>query len=72
MTVLMFGLCVQRLLAHRVAQYYGLETATVEGEDPDKGKIRAAKTPNTRAPKVRRLLLPAISVGPPNCKRTQP
>ena len=43
--------CVQRLLAHRVAQYYGLETCTVE-EGAHQGHILARRTPATKPPLV--------------------
>ncbi|KAK9827968.1 hypothetical protein WJX81_002767 [Elliptochloris bilobata] len=43
----------QRLLAHRVSQYYGLQTSTLDGDCADKGKIQVVKTGHTRAPKVR-------------------
>ena len=39
----MFALVLQRLLCHRVAQYYGLDTSTID-EGEDQGKILARRT----------------------------
>ncbi len=43
---------MQRLLCHRVAQYYGLDTSTVD-EGEDQGKILARRTHITGMPLVR-------------------
>ena len=43
---------LQRLLAHRVSQFYGLETSTVE-EGEKQGRILAKRTPKTKLPLVR-------------------
>ncbi len=43
---------LQRLLAHRVSQFYGLETSTVE-EGEKQGRILAKRTPLTKLPVVR-------------------
>ncbi|KAK9803779.1 hypothetical protein WJX73_006072 [Symbiochloris irregularis] len=42
----------QRLLAHRVAQHYGLETTTIDAADSNV-KVRGMKGPNTRMPQVK-------------------
>jgi hypothetical protein len=42
---------LQRLLAHRTAQHWGLETSTV-AHGPDQGRINATRTPATRPPQV--------------------
>ncbi len=42
---------MQRLLCHRVAQYYGLDTSTVD-EGEDQGKILARRTHITGMPLV--------------------
>lgn len=44
---------LQRLLAHRTAQYHGLQTATVDDGGDDHGKIRATRPLNTPETKVR-------------------
>ena len=44
---------MQRLLCHRVAQYYGLDTSTVD-EGEDQGKILAQRTHITGMPLVSR------------------
>lgn len=43
---------MQRLLCHRVAQYYGLDTSTID-EGEDQGKILARRTLVTGIPVVR-------------------
>lgn len=43
---------LQRLLAHRTAQHWGLETSTVN-HGPEQGRILAIRTPSTRQPPVR-------------------
>ena len=43
---------LQRLLAHRTAQHWGLETSTIN-HGPDQGRIVAIRTPATRQPQVR-------------------
>ena len=45
----------QRLLAHRTAQYHGLQTATVDDGGDDHGKIKATKPQANLEAKVRRL-----------------
>lgn len=47
----MFALVLQRLLCHRVAQYYGLDTSTID-EGEDQGKILARRTAVTAIPGV--------------------
>ena len=42
----------QRLLAHRVAQHYGLETTTTSDAGEAQVKVRAMKGPNTGLPQV--------------------
>lgn len=42
---------LQRLLAHRTAQHWGLETSTVN-HGPEQGRILALRTPATRPPQV--------------------
>ena len=50
--------CVsQRLLAHRTAQYHGLQTATVDDGGDDHGKIKATKPQANLEAKVGRLHL---------------
>lgn len=42
----------ERLLAHRVAQHWGLET-TIISQGPDQGRILASRSPRTGSPRVR-------------------
>ncbi|KAK9832459.1 hypothetical protein WJX74_010797 [Apatococcus lobatus] len=42
----------QRLLAHRTAQYYGLDTSTVQ-DGEEQGKVLAVKTEQTKIPLVK-------------------
>lgn len=42
---------LQRLLAHRTAQHWGLETSTVN-HGPEQGRILAIRTPSTKPPQV--------------------
>ena len=46
-TDLIIWLIVQKMLAHRVAQAYGLATFTVDYEEGP-GRVVASRTPNTR------------------------
>lgn len=43
--------CVQRMLAHRVGQHYGLQTSTVDYEECN-GRVIGVRTKYTMAPKV--------------------
>lgn len=43
---------VQRLLAHRTAQHWGLETSTIN-QGPEQGRIVALRTHASRPPQVR-------------------
>ena len=44
--------CMQKMLAHRVAQAYGLQTSTVDYEDGF-GRVIGSRTKDTRLRKVR-------------------
>ncbi len=44
--------CAQRMLAHRVGQYYGLQTSTVDYEE-NQGRVVAVRTESCANPKVR-------------------
>lgn len=65
----------QRLLAHRTAQHWGLETTTIS-QGPDQGKIVAYRAPQTAVPKVGDCCelagwLPVGRLGPA-CSAAQP
>ncbi|GAB4823726.1 hypothetical protein N2152v2_010772 [Parachlorella kessleri] len=47
----------ERLLAHRTAQHWGLETTTIS-QGPDQGKIVAYRGPHARVPKVKLSQVP--------------
>lgn len=55
------GCLLQRLLAHRVAQHYGLETTTIDSGE-DQVKVKATKGPNTRHPQASAFLSSASCI----------
>ncbi|KAK2079719.1 hypothetical protein QBZ16_002114 [Prototheca wickerhamii] len=47
----------QRLLAHRVAQHWGLDTSIIQ-QGPDQGRILATRTPRTGPPRLKLVDVP--------------